>query len=525
MATTLNSTGVLFPDSSQQTTAARGGGTVTTTSSDLTLTSTSSAIQRVTFTAPNKRVILPNATTMGLGPDQFQIDIGNNGTPSFRGSIATSTGLVVAGSSISPVAGAGPSSTRLSLSNNNADQSGWGYTHGYNSTSDIQIPPPSGLSSWSNAVSGVVYVNLTKLSATTFLLSYVLAYAQSYACVGSYSGNTWTWGTPVLVRNDGGAYAAIAPIALSATTGFYFTGNYYFPFSISGLTISFGSLYNPGAIGTPVARNSTSVIVTNGSQQTRVVNYNGLSAPTQGTIFNLATYANGLGIANIVYNTYPVNVSGNIWAYVFGQGQYGQPTGPSWLLLVDWTSTTASPGTPYQLTSEVHAYDYQAYTVGTYVVPNSAGTEISVSYTDGRGGSGQQQILCTVSGTSVTSSTNSSYYDFSYGYNVTNTVRVTTDDFLGPYIRYKYVTGTGLVPYGPVGSYPINMYYYPSNGTTFGTLFGQLGGQPPAGIGGSPGIGYTVASNIYQISSTQVAYFGVSGCSQYALMTFFSTIG
>ena len=255
---------------------------------DITLTNTSTQIQRVTMTAAGKRVILPDATTMPIeGVMAFMVV--NEGYLPFD--IADSTG----GRLISVNAGA---SLVISLKSKAAATGGWIYGDGSIflkcfSKNTTAFPILRVQDNYRNTLS------LTLHNATTVVAGYVGATdLDNWMVVGTISGNAITWGTPQL------AFASSADniyvVALTDTTGLVHyvvngTGSYAHSYSISGTVITVSSLR--ATVGaTPISfvkLDSTRAFVLSTAQM-RVITHAGTGvAPTLGTANTTGTYYAG----------------------------------------------------------------------------------------------------------------------------------------------------------------------------------------------------------------------------------------
>ena len=302
-----------------------GGATVTSSSTDVTLTSSSNRVQQVSMTAYDKKVILPDATTITtLGGSIFIIE--NSGYIAFD--VAASTG--------GRLFGVAPGQTvQLSLANNSDATSGWVattigqmaitqsfldtapttyYTSSmFTSGTTLLSNATADMNSTSSTITSVSYSQMTCVAlSTTSVMAVWIAPSTSYptACVGTISGTTISWGTPAVV-NNARAYSIVKMCALSSTTGliaiqsgvnFYSVG-----FSVSGTTLSFSTI---SAAVNAILFNIVSVTSTTAlvaySSGARVVTYNGASAPTYGTSLAISWSAstNAMGLVPLTATTF-----------------------------------------------------------------------------------------------------------------------------------------------------------------------------------------------------------------------------
>ena len=310
--------------------AATGGGggfsgaTETSSGTDITLTSSSTQIQRVAMTAESLRVILPDATTMStLGGPVFVIS--NNGSIPFD--VAATGG----GTMFSLWAG---ETVELSLSNKTNSTSGWiasgggfgvygkfGTSYGGQKYTGLLTYPKTDLNGTNelniNTAEGAISV--AALSSTTFIATYLeKTSGYVYAVIGSVSGSTVSWGTPATV-STARAHDIASCCGLSSTTGLiyywkYSTGTAYAKaFSVSGTTITLsaeGSAARPACRGRGIQAfpSQTVAALAVGSDgttgQAYIVRSNGTgSAPTFGAVASS-------GISDAGNNLYPWQMEG-----------------------------------------------------------------------------------------------------------------------------------------------------------------------------------------------------------------------
>lgn len=430
MATSLVSTGITFPDATTQTTAAVGaasGVTNTTSAVSITLTSSSNKTQNVSMTAVDKAVILPDATTITrLGSDLFTI----NNTGAYHFYIQLS-----AGGYINQVAPGG--SVTLSLSDNTTSDGKWvqsdlGYT-AYKMYDYSSFLLPSSQIAGSTFFQGTTpkYLsiqNVTPLSATTFFISYLYsANSELFGVIGTLSGTTITYGTPVSFGTNGNTYSGSPGVLkFSSTTGILIaainTGVtfHFIPFSVSGTTISVGTL-------TSLATTTQVIIPTDGQtlsstlgaiytlagasaylQAVRAVQYNGLSAPTLGTATTVLANS-GRSAAAIAI------VSSTTAAIVYAEYT---PTNNVLARVVTFSGTSAPTlGTSLSLGTDVaNTLSYsQAVTYFPLYINFISGTEFNVSSFSNYI-SWQKNI--TISGTTVSSPTSAAPIPQNYNPNI-----------------------------------------------------------------------------------------------------------
>ena len=275
------------------------GATTTSSAVDITLTSASTQTQNVTMTATGKAVILPNATTLTTTGTPIYV-IFNNGVIPFS----------VKNSSSVPLINLSPSSTVvLTLISNSTSSGTWATQNG---SLNISAPNFTTISSNGGNNTGDYYkvyphqrsISLEKMTTSTFMFSYHKGTSQRdvYGVVCSYSGSTITVNSETILY-DGSSTAASGSqlVMLDATTGLLIvmraSNCVAVPFTISGTTISvgttsstFGTANTAFNIDKPISMSSTlslhSEASTDGSttKKFRVIEHNGGSAPTIGTI-------------------------------------------------------------------------------------------------------------------------------------------------------------------------------------------------------------------------------------------------
>jgi hypothetical protein len=265
------------------------GATETSTASDITLTNTSTQTQEADFTATDKGFVLPDATTMPtLGYPVFALV--NKGY--YNASVYASDG-----SKISRVLTG--STTALGLSNKTNVSNGWFGEGAMNlkcyanssitfGTTCINSFNENGGRAW----------DVSPLSSTAFIVTFMNTVNDAFAVVGTISGTTITYGTPVLVRAST-SDTQVRACGLSSTAAFIVavnpgTNNLTYGLTISGNTITTVSTVAASLTATSAASitkvDATRAIIgytTTSNNTTRIVTFNGASAPTYGTAVNL----------------------------------------------------------------------------------------------------------------------------------------------------------------------------------------------------------------------------------------------
>lgn len=270
-------------------TGGAGGATESTSATNITLTNASNRAQRAGFTATDKGFTLPDATTMTtLGYPIFALSNKGYYDASIYASDGGKIGALYAGST-----------QTLGLSNSSSATNGWFGADAMNLLcyANASVTLPTSLptaTSYDSADSK--YWNVSPLSSTAFIMAYVDSAFDTYAVVGTVSGTTITFGTPVLINASGGD-VYINVIGLSATAalvGHGTTGMAYHGLTISGNTITTVSTASSTitSISLPSITkvDSTRAIIgytTSTANSARIVTFNGASAPTLGTAVTL----------------------------------------------------------------------------------------------------------------------------------------------------------------------------------------------------------------------------------------------
>ena len=312
--------------------SAAGGVTNTTSATSITLTSASTLTHNVAMTAVDKAVVLPAATTITkLGSDLFTI----NNTGAYHFYIQLSAGGYI--NQVAP-----GSSVTLSLADNTTSDGKWvqsdlGYT-AYKMYDYQSFSLPSGQIANATYSSPAEFSlqTVTPFSATTFLLTYWSSTTGICGVIATVSGTSITYGTPVTFAS---ATTVVGVLKFSSTTGIIGiivggTVTFYYPFSISGSTISVGtSVAGPATSRVLLPQDGQTLsstlgvvlqqVTANGILSVRSIQYNGLSAPTLGTATTVqANNGSSVGLAivssttavivNSIYSTLPIYVNARV---------------------------------------------------------------------------------------------------------------------------------------------------------------------------------------------------------------------
>jgi hypothetical protein len=150
--------------------------------------------------------------------------------------------------------------------------------------------------------------DVSPLSSTAFIVTFMNTVNDAYAVVGTISGTTITYGTPVLVRASS-TDSQVRACGLSDTAAFIVAVNPGTGNIVYGLTISGNTITTVSTAASNIATTSASAITkvdatrailgyTSGTTNAaRIVTFNGASAPTLGTAVTLigASYSNFSG--------------------------------------------------------------------------------------------------------------------------------------------------------------------------------------------------------------------------------------
>lgn len=270
-------------------TGGAGGANSPSSSTDVTLTNASVRVQAITMTAANKRVILPDATTIStLGGPLFIIT--NTGAYTFD--VATADGYVLAylepGESMSVAL----SSAASANANWITDKNGFvGLTTTQSTLTGLSVAQTT--TSYPLASD----IEVTALSSSAVLIGYVdKTTSDMYAVVATISGTTISFGTPFAVAV--GTYQRISVCSLSSTAAFIVgttSGSSYAVYAlvISGTTITASAAYTQASQNSVSIRklDSTRAILTyastaGSSTSVRIMQHNGTSAITAGSGVN-----------------------------------------------------------------------------------------------------------------------------------------------------------------------------------------------------------------------------------------------
>lgn len=225
------------------------GGTSVTSAVDITLTSSSAQSQKITVTAADKRVILPDATTMQKGGIAFYL--GNDAGYIF--SVVTSTGLPIA--QVSTYA-----SLALMLIDNSTADGVWLPVTGWSKYALVTQDTTDVLSGGSvSAVSCMV-------SDTAGVVSYRKSTGRAFVRAFTFNPTTYafTWGTEVQVDATASTQTINSIFRLTDTTffaGYADSTNYKVMGvigTLSGASITLGGLATFVDLNSPFVFNTSS---------------------------------------------------------------------------------------------------------------------------------------------------------------------------------------------------------------------------------------------------------------------------
>jgi hypothetical protein len=274
-------------------TGGAGGATETTSATDITLTNSSNRAQKASFTADNKGFVLPDATTISaVGYPIFALSNNGYNTANIYASDGGKIGSVTNGST-----------QAIGLSNNSNASTGWFGAGAMQvkayANANISFATAC-FESFNNYVSD--NFDVSPLSDSAFIFSYVNTLEDIYAVVGTVSGTTITFGTPVLVQAST-TIERTAIVGLSATSALIF--NHGASISSYGLTISGNTITTVSTGASSISNvsmpsvtkiDSTRVLIgyTSGTANAvRVATFNGASAPTYGSSATLIAASYG----------------------------------------------------------------------------------------------------------------------------------------------------------------------------------------------------------------------------------------
>ena len=521
----LTSNGTTWVSSTPATPNVAGGASTVSQGTSLTLTSASSRVQNVTFTAANLSVTLPDATTLSAGGPTFII--ANAGVNSFTVKqnggivlatllsgqslmcevydISTAAGIWLTSNKDIAVAGSIGNFTPVVIDGTNA---AFPYL-GFNS------------SGCGNANAGS-FVECLKLTSTTALLVWTRTGNKSvYGCVATNTSGVISYGTIVQIY-DGSAGGTAAASMVSAmllsglTTGMVFISRsataVVVPFSISGSTItvgtvssSFGTRSGQSSIVHSVCVLSSTVmmIVYNDSTYTEIrvatMTYNGASAPTLGTATagiavqgssNISPYGCLLTLTSTTAQLWYTSVSATLATRVVTSNGASAPT-----LGTAITATVAAGGGTLSDPSW-QPYAYSATETSIVCEPNNNSAPYVASYT--------------ISGTTVTQTSAPAI--------------MTNGGSIGGCSRIEWVTSTtGLFfqsySYGGVSRHTslskiYKVTYTPSGGTI---LYVPLGNTPDSSV-------YTYLAGMCLLSSTTGIVAGYNSSTGYISANVFTVL-
>lgn len=272
---------------------ASGDSTTTSSGSNITLTSASTRVQRVTMTAANLQVILPDATTLSAYKGSPSFIIVNDGTYPVRvtDNGANSIAIVGSGQTVSLVLSDVSTTSGLWKANNQT----------YDGSTLAQQYSGSMVALSASAVSNAVNrISCAQLTTNKFILCWSDQGAGlGRAVVIDVSGSTPTIGTPssFLGTNSPSQVSVCALSATQAIVSYSDSGGFAKAINISGSTISsIGSAFQHNAAG--LTGNSiqtlsatTAIVVANDSSNNltaKVLSVSG-STITGGTAATLQT--------------------------------------------------------------------------------------------------------------------------------------------------------------------------------------------------------------------------------------------
>jgi hypothetical protein len=391
------------------------GGETTTSAVDVTLTSSSAQSQKITITAADKRVILPDATTMQKGGIAFYL--GNDAGYTF--SVVTSTGLPIAQVSIY-------ASIALMLIDNSTADGVWlpitGWTKYALVTQDT-----------TNVLSGGSVVSVPcMISDTAGVVGYRKSTGLAFVRAFTFNPTTYafTWGTEVQVDATASTQTINSIFRLTDTTffaGYTDSDNYKVMGvvgTLSGASITLGGLatfvdlnspfvFNTSQTFTKVDSTTVTALWDSYNTSTGVVSIQTSSATISGT---------SISVGNVVSQTTASVYRGDGAIMALG----------STLVLIGDNSGTALLWTLSGNTSS-------SFTETTGLENDAAVNPVKVSATSFfvQKKSGGSVYLYTISGTTVLQTT------------LSNTG--STSVLLG-YVENTYIRNTGAVfPYAPNG--------------------------------------------------------------------------
>jgi len=274
------------------------GATITSSAVDITLTSASTQVQNVTMTATGKSIILPDATTLTTKGSPIYVIYNDGVIPFF---VKNSSGVAIITAPPNNI-------IELTLLDNSTSGGTWSSNYGVISISTANFKAIS------TTTNGVIIghkgaplhygISLEKIDSSTFIFTYHAGTSKRdvYGVVCSYSGSTITVNSETLLYSGSTTSASYSQmVMLDATTGLLIvmraSNCVAVPFTISGTTITagtasstFGTAQTSCNIDKPISMSATLALFpeasTDGSstKKFRVIQHNGASAPTIGTL-------------------------------------------------------------------------------------------------------------------------------------------------------------------------------------------------------------------------------------------------
>lgn len=356
-----------------------GESTYTSNGADLTLTATSTPVQTASFTAANKKIVIPAASTMAEGATFSIRNPGRVVAPALQG-IYDSAGKLITATAYSDVS---------VVENNGANY--WATAAAPGGVIDAVYP--TSISDVYGGSSTLLH-GVAKISSTSWLVFWARYSGATvtglYAQAFSVSGTTVTAGTAVLVAS--GAFAPIDVCVLSSSAAFVLYSTTLIgatitvaPLVLSGLTITVGTtasvtttnpsntVYGPASI---CAANSTTAVCVYFSSTTasnvRAIQHNGTSAPTLGTGVAFATLSSvqSFGASAVTVDTATNKVA-------IASGDDGGTN--SYVAICTVSGTTVTKGTNLSLSTSVSFLLRDAYSTSEVLLDN--GTSVSISGT------------------------------------------------------------------------------------------------------------------------------------------------
>lgn len=367
---TANSTTYLRGD---QTWAAVSGGfsgaNVQTSATDITLTNTSPQYQQLSFTADGKYVVLPDASTMQtIGWTPFIID--QKGP--FTAELKLSNGVVVSGDGFS----------ELTLSSNNANQSGWG-----NYGQSFGAGYVGSVSSLSSTTTGAYVLDAKWLTSTTFVVAFTTfdgTNRTARAVVGSVSGTTVTFGSPItIVTGTQVSYVALCVLSstlvgVAVNNG---TSDRVYPISVSGTTLTLGTSSAAIAFGPTISlvtlSSTTALLV---ASDVRVVTFSGTSAPTFGTAAAIS------GAVAVPQSAILLDTNKVVFATTQPALYVATVSGTTVTVgtVYDRTTLSSTPGVPFKIsTTEIVLFDGDANRTEKYTISGTTLTFVGATSRSG----------------------------------------------------------------------------------------------------------------------------------------------